>query len=395
MTCAAMAAVALCGYGLSSTGAPAKTARASAVSLNATATPPLPKGNPAEGHSPQLQQELSGPLTGTGIARPGAAVRMSTSMQAATASAAGTMLNGVDVSCYQHSNCATYPNGAAINWASVAAGNHFAGIKATEGNYYTNPYYASDAAAAVAAGMYVAPYAFANPFDSTSAGNGTAQQQADFAVQAAAKAQNATSYKIGGHYLPIALDIEYDPYASQEGVNTCYGLSTSAMVSWISGFVAEIKAKTGTAPIIYTPQPWWDPCTGNSTAFGGDLLWVPAYSAGTPGTLPAGWNTWTMWQYTSQGTVNGINDPSAVDLDYFSGGPQAEQTTVNTAASIQIRTLNALAGQAVSYTATGLPAGVTMSSSGLITGTPTATGTYPVTVTPSSSTAVLPASVSF
>jgi GH25 family lysozyme M1 (1,4-beta-N-acetylmuramidase) len=396
ITCAAMAAVALCGYGLSSTGAPAKTTHASAVSLSAT-TPPLPAGNPAEGHSPQLQRELSGPLTGTGITRPGSTVRMSTMMQAATASAAGTMLNGVDVSCYQHSNCATYPSGAPINWASVAAaGYKFAAIKVTEGNYYPNPYYASDATAATAAGMYVAPYAFGNPYNSTTTGNGTPQQQADYAVQNAAKAQNATSYTIGGHYLPIELDIEYDPYATQDKVNECYGLSTSAMVSWITSFTAEIKTKTGVAPIIYTPQPWWSTCTGNSTLFGGDVLWVPAYSAGTPGTLPAGWNTWNMWQYTSSGNVSGINDPNSVDLDYFSGAPEAEQTTVNTPASIQVRTLNALAGQTVSYTATGLPADVTINSSGLITGTPTATGTYNVTVTPSATgTTVEPASVSF
>lgn len=368
-----MAAVALCGYGLSSTGAPVKTARVSAVSLNATA-PPLPAANPAEGHSPRLQRELSGPLTGTGTARPGSAVRMSTSMRAATATAAGTMLNGVDVASFQH------PNGAAINWADVAAaGYHFAAIKATEGNYYTNPYYAKDAADALAAGMYVAAYHFANPNSS----NGTPTAQADYAVH------NAGNYKVGGHYLPLELDLEYDPYSSNE----CYGLSPSQMVSWISAFMTEATKLTGAAPIIYTPRDWWDACTGNSTAFGGDVLWVPAYSAGTPGTLPAGWNTWTMWQYTSSGSVNGISGP--VDLDYFSGSPEAEQTTVNTPASVRIESLNALAGQAVSYTASGLPAGVTMNSSGLITGSPTATGAYQVTVTPSSSAAVLPASMAF
>jgi GH25 family lysozyme M1 (1,4-beta-N-acetylmuramidase) len=369
-----MAAVALCGYGLLSTSAPAKTAR---VSLSATAAS-LPAGNPAEGHSPRLQQELSGPLTGTGTARPGSAVRMSTSMQAATAAAAGTMLNGVDVSSFQH------PNGAAINWASVAgAGYHFAAIKATEGNYYSNKYYAGDAAAAIAAGMYVAAYHFANPDGSS----GTPTAQAIYAVQ------HAGNYKVGGHYLPLELDLEYDPYSSNE----CYGLSHSQMVSWISAFMTEATKLTGAAPVIYTTQDWWDACTGNSTAFGGDVLWVAAYSAGTPGTLPAGWNTWTMWQYTSSGSVNGIS--TKADLDYFSGSPEVEQTTVNTSASVRIETLNALAHQTVSYTATGLPNGVTINSaSGLITGTPTVIGAYRVTVTPSSSAAsvaVLPASVAF
>jgi GH25 family lysozyme M1 (1,4-beta-N-acetylmuramidase) len=218
---------------------------------------------------------------------------MSTTMQQATA-AASTMLNGVDVASFQH------PGGAAINWATVhGAGYDFAAIKATEGNYYVNKYYANDAAAATAAGMYVAAYHFANPPKSS----GTAQ--ADYAVQ------NAGNYHVGGHYLPLALDVEYDPYSSNE----CYGLSPTQMVSWISDFMTEATTLTGAAPIIYTPRDWWDTCTANSTAFGKDLLWVPAYSAGSPGTLPAGWSTWMMWQYTSSGTVPGISGP--VDLDYW------------------------------------------------------------------------------
>jgi hypothetical protein len=100
-----------------------------------------------------------------------------------------------------------------------------------------------------------------------------------------------------------------------------------------------------------------------------------------------------MWQYTSSGTVPGIS--GSVDLDYFSGGPQAEQTAVPISTSVQIETLNALAGQQVTYSETGLPPGLTMSPAGLISGAPTTAGSYQVTVTPSSSAAVLPASVSF
>ena len=296
-------------------------------------------------------------------------------MQQATATAASTMLNGVDVASFQH------PNGAAINWTDVAgAGYKFAAIKATEGNYYKNPYYPMDSAQATAAGLFVAAYAFAIP----NVSDGTSQ--ADYLA-------NYSSYKIGGRFLPVMADLEYDPYASSDGTNVCYGLSPSAMVNWISQFVTEMRKLTGQPPIIYTTADWWDTCTGNSTAFSSDVLWVAAYSAGTPGTLPAGWGTWTMWQYTSSGTVPGISGP--VDLDYFSGAPQAEQTALNTAASVQIETLNALAGQQVSYSATGLPPGLAMSSAGLITGAATVGGSYSVTVTPSSSGPVLPATMSF
>lgn len=303
-------------------------------------------------------------------------------MSAATAAAApADAVSGVDVSSAQHPTSTQYPDGAPIDWADVAAaGYHFAVIKATEGNYYVNPYYASDAAAATAAGMYVAAYTFANPNPK----NGTAVQQAEYAVQ------NAGNYKVGDPYLPLVLDIEYNPYPDDG--NECYGLTPAQMVSWVSDFMAEATTLTGAAPIIYTPAAWWDTCTGYSAAFSGDVLWIPSYSSVPPTTLPGGWNTWTMWQYTSSGTVPGIT--GQVDLDYFSGGPETEQTQLNTPASVQIETLNALAGQPVTYTASGLPPGLAMSPAGLITGTPTAAGTYQVTVTPSSSAAVLPATVS-
>jgi GH25 family lysozyme M1 (1,4-beta-N-acetylmuramidase) len=307
-----------------------------------------------------------------------AGVAQASPASAATASStATTTLSGLDVSSAQHPTSTQYPNGAPINWADVAAaGYQFAAIKATEGNYYTNPYYASDAAAAIAAGMYVAAYQFANPNPK----NGTAVQEADYAVQ------NAGNYKVGGQYLPLMLDLEYNPYPADG--NECYGLSPAQMVSWVGAFVTEAAMLTGAAPIIYTPANWWDLCTGNSTAFGANVLWIPSYSASAPGTLPAGWNTWAIWQYTSAGSVPGIS--GSVDLDYFTGG-QLGQTAEGT--PVQIETLNALALQQVTYSVTGLPPGLTMNSGGLITGAPTSTGTYQATVT-TSPASVLPATVS-
>lgn len=66
--------------------------------------------------------------------------------------------------------------------------------------------------------------------------------------------------------------------------------------------------------------------------------------------------------------------------------PGTQSTTVGTAVSVQISASDT-AGKALTYTATGLPAGLSISSSGLITGTPTATGSSTVTVTASSGTA--------
>src|SRR6516162_4225420 len=80
---------------------------------------------------------------------------------------------------------------------------------------------------------------------------------------------------------------------------------------------------------------------------------------------------------------------------YFSGGPQAEQTAVPISAAVQIETLNALAGQQVTYSETGLPPGLTMSSAGLITGAPTTAGSYQVTAGTASPAPLLPFSFSF
>jgi hypothetical protein len=63
-------------------------------------------------------------------------------------------------------------------------------------------------------------------------------------------------------------------------------------------------------------------------------------------------------------------------------GPGNQSSTAGTAASLQIRASDSAPGQTLTYSATGLPAGLSInSSSGLISGTPTTAGTSNVTVT--------------
>ena len=327
----------------------------------------------------------------------GLALPAATTTAPAVAGTTAAATQGVDVSSLQHPTATS-----TIDWPGVASlGVHFAGIKASEGNYYTNPYYAgnaakkeeADAAQAVAAGLYVTPYVFANPYDSTSSGNGTAAQQADYAA-AVIRAKTSPAYS-GSHMLPVTLDIEPDPYANSEThSNQCYGLSQSAMRTWISQFIAETEKDLGKAkpPIIYTTADWWDACTGNDTAFSGDPLWLASYGVTNP-SLPAGWGNYTIWQYGG-GTVSGISGDTT-DQDEL--GPVLQVSQAGAAIGpVRLRTLNALAGQQVTYSATGLPPGLTVSSSGQITGKP-ATGDiaheYTVTVTPSAGS--VPASMTF
>ncbi|HEY6791876.1 MAG TPA: malectin domain-containing carbohydrate-binding protein, partial [Trebonia sp.] len=62
--------------------------------------------------------------------------------------------------------------------------------------------------------------------------------------------------------------------------------------------------------------------------------------------------------------------------------PGTETWAVGTAASLQVAATDSASGQTLTYSATGLPAGLSISStSGLISGTPTAAGTGSATVT--------------
>jgi serine protease len=70
-----------------------------------------------------------------------------------------------------------------------------------------------------------------------------------------------------------------------------------------------------------------------------------------------------------------VNSPAGNTITVTSPGNQT--TTVGTAVSLQIHATDSASGQTLTYSATGLPAGLSISSSGLISGTPTTTGTNP------------------
>ncbi|TVZ05131.1 hypothetical protein EAS64_11035 [Trebonia kvetii] len=186
--------------------------------------------------------------------------------------------------------------------------------------------------------------------------------------------------------LPLALDIEYNPYGAE-----CYGLSPAQMVAWLSAFTGEAQRLTGQSPFIYTTADWWSTCTGDSTAFGSNQLWVAAYRSGSP-EMPAGWGTWTFWQYTSRGSVPGI--VGHADVSYLLSAavrlldPGDQQSAAGDAIQLQVSSLNAAAGQSPQFTASGMPPGPSISTGGLITGTITAAGSYRVTVSAAYSSGV-------
>lgn len=251
--------------------------------------------NVGAAHSPTLLQELAGALSRTGLA-------------------SGTLAQGVDVAADQH------PGGAAIEWSRVAvAGYTFAAVKATEGDYYANPWYAGDAAGAADAGLTVTGYHFAIPNVSGGAA------QADFAVSHLGNAAD-------GRPRALAVDLEYDPYTATDHTNQCYGMSAPQLVDWISAFSSEARRLTGRTPALYTTAAWWSACTGDSTAFSSAPLWVAGFGGSQPA-RPGAWRSWAVWQYTSAGTVPGIAASGSTDVSYAAGYAAAAVNQAGGAAS--------------------------------------------------------------
>jgi GH25 family lysozyme M1 (1,4-beta-N-acetylmuramidase) len=218
------------------------------------------------------------------------------SLNAISTEAANTWMapgvQGLDVSSHQ----------ATVNWpAQYSTGARFAYVKATEGTTYRNGYFGAQYGGALASGMIRGAYHFALP------GVSTAAAQADFFVN------NGGGWTGDGKTMPPLLDIEYNPYA--ELGNTCYNMSQGAMVNWIAAFSNRVLARTGRLPMIYTTTDWWTQCTGNSGAFSNQPLHLASYSRFV-GSMPNGWGTYSVWQYSSTGPFAG--DSNAWNGDFAS-----------------------------------------------------------------------------
>jgi GH25 family lysozyme M1 (1,4-beta-N-acetylmuramidase) len=267
---------------------------------------------------------------GSGLAASSPALRPAAhSMVIQPTTSSGSGPQGLDVSDYQGD----------VNWSQVyQEGGRFAYVKATEGTYYTSSYFAQQYDGSYQAGLIRGAYHFAIPDNSSGAA------QADYFVA------NGGGWSPDGRTLPGMLDIEFNPYGSNE----CYGLSPSQMVGWISSFVNEYRRLTGRLPDIYTNTYWWDACTGDSGAFGSDTLSIANYGS-SPSPLPPGWGTWTIWQYADSGLFPGDEDVfngSYQQLVSFAQGYPLTSTTT----SLRASSSSPATGQAVTLTATVSPA---------------------------------------
>ncbi|MEU8961150.1 putative Ig domain-containing protein [Streptomyces sp. NPDC048491] len=168
----------------------------------------------------------------------------------------------------------------------------------------------------------------------------------------------------------------YDSYQAT-GWNVYGGTSASSPI------IASVYALAGTpaANTVPASYPYAHTSSLNDVTSGANGSCSPAYlcqaAAGYDG--PTGLGTPNGTAAFTGGTSTG-NTVSVTN-------PGNQSTQVNTAVSLQIHATDSDSGQSLTYSATGLPAGLSINAStGLISGTPTAAGSSNVTVTAKDST---------
>ena len=209
-------------------------------------------------------------------------------------------LHGIDVSRWQ----------GVINWKAVKGDNiDFAYLKATEGTTWVDPKFLDNARNARDAGMPVGAYHFARPDLNLTLEN--AVEEARHFI----KTQQLGFGNLGDIY-PV-LDLE-TPFPREDTV------SASHLLSWVDTFKSHFEGETGHTLMLYTGiffireyNNFKHSASGYPLA---DMpLWIALYpkSVSPYKTSPpdaGNWNRWTVWQYSDNGKVDGID--GSVDLNH-------------------------------------------------------------------------------
>ena len=199
---------------------------------------------------------------------------------------------GIDVSYWD----------SGIDWPKVrATGQRFVVAKATEGITYKDPTFDDNWYGAKSAGLLRGAYHFFRC-------NVDAKKQADYFID------YVRSVKDDGE-LPPVLDLE-----------TNDGIAKEKIVPAVKIWLDRVESAFGKKPIIYSGQYFLQDFLvqpgGGPPPWAKDYpLWLAQYpnqyADGMKPFLPRGWFSWTIWQYSDKGVVNGIN--ASVDMNMFNG----------------------------------------------------------------------------
>jgi LysM repeat protein len=184
-----------------------------------------------------------------------------------------------------------------LDFARVkAAGYDLAIVKATEGVNYVDPSFSANVGDARAAGMLVGAYHFmrATPIE---------QQAQDFLAV----------IKDHGPYAMLAIDVENPSPKSTE----ISSLGKEGIMSRIITLYKAIRDAGYTCPVyVYASASWLRTLIDtDSLRTSGMLIWGAAYSTDTPNNTDHS-AEWDMWQWCSDGHVDGITGNVDCDVIY-------------------------------------------------------------------------------
>lgn len=198
--------------------------------------------------------------------------------KSATTTTTATSLKGIDVSRWQKE----------VDWSLVKESDvSFAFVKATQGDFRLDPYFARNWEETKRHGIKRGAYHFFKP-------EAPIQGQIDLFL-------STVTLEPGD--LPPVLDVEVaDPKISSEEMR-------KSIKTWLEA----VTAHYGVKPIIYTSQNYYRRHLKGH--FSDYLFWIARYSDNKPEIHHT--DSWMFWQYTDRGSVSGIN--AAVDINFFAG----------------------------------------------------------------------------
>ena len=100
-------------------------------------------------------------------------------------------------------------------------------------------------------------------------------------------------------------------------LETTGGLSPANLTQWTLDYLDRVKALTGRAPAIYGSSYFLRTALKANSKLAAYPLWIASWTSNASPSFPAGWSSWTFWQYTSSATVKGV--PGRVDANRFNG----------------------------------------------------------------------------
>ena len=205
-----------------------------------------------------------------------------------------SFIEGIDVSSNQ----------GAIDWTSVVQSDiSFCFARAALGAQSVDSSFAANWRGASNAGLIRGAYHFFWPSADSS-------QQADHFVSVVGA--------LGPGDLAPALDLEeaYPRDDRQHDVWT--DIPAAQRLPMVQDWLNRVEQALGMRPIVYTRQNFIQNLVGEGIqALAGYPLWVSHYTHAPQPYYPALWKSWTFWQYSDHGQVDGVT--GAVDLDRFNG----------------------------------------------------------------------------